>query len=52
MRSWWGKDVPKRVIEDPDGLGYRLAEEPLLQVLSADEWRALEAAALETADGA
>lgn len=37
------------VIEDPEALGYRLGEEPLLAVLSAEEWRALEQAALATA---
>jgi hypothetical protein len=42
----FARAVPKVVVEDPEGLGYRLAEEPLLAVLSADEWHALEQAAL------
>ena len=43
------KDQRKIVYEDPDTLGYRLVDARLLSVMSAEDWRALEQAAL--ADG-
>jgi hypothetical protein len=45
--------LPRRVAqpiwsihEDPDALGYVLAPDPLLDVMSAAEWRELERSAL------
>jgi hypothetical protein len=35
------------VVEDPDELGYRLVCDPLLDVMDAGEWYALEHAALD-----
>jgi hypothetical protein len=37
------------VVEDPDHLGYRLVIDPLLDLMSVDEWQALERAAREAA---
>jgi hypothetical protein len=34
------------VVEDPDALGYRLVADPLLDVLPAEVWLALERRAL------
>jgi hypothetical protein len=45
IRPW-----PRRrrwtLVEDPDGLGYRLVSDRLLDVMDADDWYALERAAL------
>lgn len=46
MRFPVSRSGHKVVIEDPDALGYRLGEDPLLSAMSADEWRAIEQAAL------
>ena len=33
------------IVEDPDDLGYRFVADPLLDLMSREEWLALEAAA-------
>jgi hypothetical protein len=39
--------TPRRIVfEDPDTLGYRLVDPTLLRVMDAEEWLALERAAL------
>lgn len=39
--------TPRRIVfEDPDTLGYRLVDPTLLRVMDAEEWLALEHAAL------
>jgi hypothetical protein len=37
---------PMVIVEDPEDLGYRLVADPLLQLMTRDEWRALETRAL------
>lgn len=44
-------DPPRRVWEDPDALGYVLGADPLLEILPAREWRALEQRALAAVRG-
>ena len=39
--------APRIVREAPDQLGYTLTREPLLSVMSRDEWADLERSALE-----
>ncbi|HEU4973764.1 MAG TPA: hypothetical protein VFT50_01645 [Baekduia sp.] len=46
----WERPRHGTVIEDPETLGYRLVDDPLLAVMSAAEWRELERAALHAAD--
>jgi|tagenome__1003787_1003787.scaffolds.fasta_scaffold18686480_1 hypothetical protein len=38
------------VVEDPDGLGYRLVRDVLLDVMPFEEWLALERRALADRD--
>lgn len=40
-----------RIWEDPDALGYVLGPDPLLDVLPAEQWRALERRALAAVRG-
>jgi hypothetical protein len=35
----------RRIVEDPEGLGYRLVTDPLLEIMDAERWYSLEHAA-------
>jgi hypothetical protein len=35
----------RRVVEDPEALGYRLVADPLLEIMDAERWYSLERAA-------
>jgi hypothetical protein len=43
--AWLARGARPLTVEDPDGLGYRLVADPLLDVMDADGWYALEHAA-------
>jgi hypothetical protein len=47
LSSWIGRSSRSLVVEDPEQLGYRLVSDPLLDVLPAEEWFALERAATD-----
>jgi hypothetical protein len=47
FRTWTSAAPRRRVIEDPDELGYRVVADRLLDVMDADEWFALERAATD-----
>ncbi|MCW2995521.1 MAG: hypothetical protein JWQ18_3016 [Conexibacter sp.] len=44
--TWLAASPGRSIVEHPDGLGYRLVADPLLEVMDAGEWYALEHAAL------
>jgi hypothetical protein len=43
---WTARRPPRRIVEDPEGLGYRLVADPLLELMDAAGWYALERAAV------
>jgi hypothetical protein len=45
LKTWMSGGPSRRVVEDPEGLGYRVVADPLLEVMEAEGWYALERAA-------
>jgi hypothetical protein len=42
IKTWMSSGPRRRVVEDPETLGYRLVANPLLRVMDAEGWYALE----------
>ncbi|HMJ35467.1 MAG TPA: hypothetical protein VK501_16280 [Baekduia sp.] len=49
VTSWIGGGPRGSIIADPDALGYRLVADPLLDIMSAEEWYEVERAAANPA---
>lgn len=47
LSAWTTRRPPRRIVEDPEGLGYRLVADPLLELMDAAGWYALERAAAD-----
>lgn len=45
LKTWMSRGPRRRVVEDPEVLGYRVVADALLEVMDAEGWYALEHAA-------
>lgn len=41
-RRFRAPSLAMRVMEDPDELGYTFGKDPLLEIMPAEEWKAIE----------
>jgi hypothetical protein len=51
IKTWMSSGPRRRVVEDPETLGYRLVANPLLKVMDAEGWYALERSAINLSPG-
>jgi hypothetical protein len=51
IKTWMAGGPRWRVVEDPETLGYRLVANPLLRVMDAEGWYALERSATSLSPG-
>jgi hypothetical protein len=51
IKTWMSSGPRRRVVEDPETLGYRLVANTLLGVMDAEGWYALEHRATGSAPG-
>ena len=48
MKDWMSEPAPRRIVEHPDELGFRLVADALLNVMEPEDWYAIERAAVRT----
>jgi hypothetical protein len=48
LKEWTSQTTARRVVEDPDQIGYRLVSNVVLDVMDAEGWYRLERAATRT----